>query len=56
MKKRPDLEKAIEIATDILGYPCPCEKCFKDGGKAKSEEIMDLAYDLSGITPLPRKG
>ncbi len=47
-----DLEEAFEVATEILGYPCPCEKCSTDGGEGKSREIADLAYDLAGIEPM----
>lgn len=50
--KRIDLEEAIQLAEDIIGYPCPCERCSTDGGRAKSIEIMDLAYDLVRIIPL----
>jgi hypothetical protein len=48
---RPDLERAVAKATEILGYPCPCEQCSPDGGVAKAKEIMDLAYDLAGVIP-----
>ena len=47
--KRPDLDEAIQQATEILGYPCACEQCSQDGGVSKAKEIMDMAYDLAGI-------
>lgn len=47
-----DLEEAIRIYVDALGYPCPCESCSTDGGEAISNEILDMAYDLCGITPI----
>ncbi len=44
-----ELEEAKQLAHDILGYPCPCESCSDDGGRAKSIEIQNMAFDLAGI-------
>lgn len=43
------LARAYREAQRILGYPCPCEGCSRDGGRAKSVEITELAFDLAGV-------
>lgn len=49
MQKRYSWEEAWDLAIEVLGYPCPCENCSDDGGKAKAEEISQMAKDLSGL-------
>jgi hypothetical protein len=49
MAQRPSLEDARVIAERLLGYPCSCEHCSKDGGWSKSIAIESLAHDLAGL-------
>jgi hypothetical protein len=51
-----DLEEAFELAADLIGHPCPCEDCSRDGGRAKSAELSDLAFELSGAELEPYQG
>lgn len=53
MSQRPSWQEAWDMAIELFGYPCPCEKCSEDGGLAKSQEISEFVRDLTGMDNPP---